>query len=377
VFASDRLAGVDVARALALIGMMSVHIFRPFDDGPDLHPAYAVAAGRSSALFATLAGVGLALGTGAASRFTGERLARARAAVAARAVLLLVVGQLLAEVDSPPLVILAYYAVLFVVALPFLGLSARALAVLAVGWGVASPVASTLVRSALAPDTVIGEPGAGGDSYLLDLVLTGTYPVLTWVTYLLAGLAVGRLALGSARVAGRLVAVGVGLAVGAKVLSSVLLSAAGGAAALTPDPALGVSEVDASLRAGLFGVTPTSDWQWLLVSAPHSGTTFDLAHTVGTSLAVLGLCLLLTRRGPGPLLPLACAGSMTLTVYSLHVLARAADSTLLLADLQLWVSHVVVALVAATIWRTTVGRGPLEALSAWLGRRGTRARVRV
>ena len=40
---------------------------------------------------------------------------------------------------------------------------------------------------------------------------------------------------------------------------------------------------------------------------------------------------------------------------------------------QLWLSHVVVALVLATIWRTTVGRGPLEALAAWLDRTARKA----
>ena len=44
-----------------------------------------------------------------------------------------------------------------------------------------------------------------------------------------------------------------------------------------------------------YGTTPTDDWRWLLVAAPHTGTPFDLLHTIGTSLAVLGACILLTR----------------------------------------------------------------------------------
>ena len=38
----------------------------------------------------------------------------------ARAVLLVALGLLLGQVDSPPLVILAYYGLLFVLAIPFL-----------------------------------------------------------------------------------------------------------------------------------------------------------------------------------------------------------------------------------------------------------------
>ena len=67
-----RLLGVDVARALALIGMMSVHIFPAVGRDGSLHPAYLVAAGRSAALFATLAGVGLALTTGGTQRYAGS-----------------------------------------------------------------------------------------------------------------------------------------------------------------------------------------------------------------------------------------------------------------------------------------------------------------
>ena len=43
------------------------------------------------------------------------------------------------------------------------------------------------------------------------------------------------------------------------------------------------------------GVTPTTSWWWLAVALPHSSTPFDLARTIGTSLAVLGAMLLLDR----------------------------------------------------------------------------------
>jgi len=67
-------------------------------------------------------------------------------------------------------------------------------------------------------------------------------------------------------------------------------------------------------------------------------------------------------------------GSMTFTLYSLHVLALAKGSPFLVEDRRtLWLAHVVVALVVASLWRTSVGRGPLEALAAWLDRRARRA----
>jgi len=371
VLSSGRLVGVDVARALALVGMAATHIFPGFEPDGELHASHAVASGRASALFAVLAGVGLALASGGRHPLRGRALRAARVGVVARAGLLLAVGLLLGRVESPPLVILAYYALLFLVAVPFLGLQARTLAVLAVASAVLAPVASQLLRAPLDPP-VVDEPG-GGD-LLVDLFLTGTYPVLTWTAYLFAGLALGRTGLTGWLTPIRVAVVGAALALGAKAASAVLLSAVGGSDRLDAAEGELLLPVDAALRSGLFGVTPTADWRWLTVSAPHSGTTFDLAHTIGTSMVVLGGCLLLARLVPRvALVPLAAVGSMTFTLYTLHVLALAQDSPLLLDDrAQLWWAHVVVALVLATGWRTTLGRGPLEAVAAWLDRTARR-----
>jgi hypothetical protein len=74
------------------------------------------------------------------------------------------------------------------------------------------------------------------------------------------------------------------------------------------------------------------------------------------------------------LVPLAAAGSMTFTLYTLHVLALADGSPFLTDDpMVLWLGHVAVALVLATVWRTWVGRGPLEWLASLLDRSARRA----
>jgi Heparan-alpha-glucosaminide N-acetyltransferase, catalytic len=374
-----RVLGVDVARALALLGMMSVHIFPGVRLDGSLHPAYVVAAGRSAALFAVLAGVGLALATGGQQRYDGRRLRAARAGVLARAALLLGLGLLLGEVNSPPLVILAYYGLLFVVAVPCLGLSPRALAALAVISAAVAPALSHAARMHLdvAP---IAEPG--GRHLVAELLLTGTYPVLPWTTYLFVGLALGRLDLRRRATALWLLAGGAALAVAAKVGSGALLGAAGGVdrlrATVPGDKSYAflAKDLDRFLREGMFGTTPTTDWRWLLISAPHSSTTLDLVHTSATAAAVLGLCLLVARYAPRWLyLPLAAAGSMTLTLYTAHVLSLTNGSPLLVTSnrFQLWLGQVVVVLLVATFWRTQVGRGPLE----WLASRVDRAARRL
>jgi hypothetical protein len=202
---------------------------------------------------------------------------------------------------------------------------------------------------------------------LSTLLVTGYYPVLAWSAYLFAGLAVGRLTLGERRTAVGLLVGGALLAVGASVLSAVLLGPAGGRDAIgrTLDPGQDVGEV---VDGNQFGDVPTTTGWWLAVDSPHSTTPLDLLHTTGTALAVLGAALLLARAlRPALLAPLTAAGAMTLTLYCVHVVVLAATDGDDPATL-FWAQ--VVAFVAfALVWSRAVGRGPLEAL-AHLAARG-------
>ena len=60
---SGRLVGLDVARCLALLGMVATHVLDERTPAGDLTTAQWLAGGRASALFAVLAGVSLALMT--------------------------------------------------------------------------------------------------------------------------------------------------------------------------------------------------------------------------------------------------------------------------------------------------------------------------
>ncbi|MGH8826816.1 MAG: heparan-alpha-glucosaminide N-acetyltransferase domain-containing protein, partial [Jiangellaceae bacterium] len=218
-----RLAGVDAARGLALIGMMSVHIIPSVDPDRSTAVSSLIAGGRSAALFAVLAGVGLALASGGANAPRSRALTRASAGTAARAVVLFVIGLTLGLFDSHVAVILAYYALLFLVAIPFLALGPRVLLPLAAAWAVAAPVISQAVRATTPPPSY-GNPTlesfADPLGLVRELVLTGYYPVFTWTAYLLAGLGIGRLALNSTRVAGWLLGGGMTLAIATWISST-------------------------------------------------------------------------------------------------------------------------------------------------------------
>ncbi|WP_300015638.1 heparan-alpha-glucosaminide N-acetyltransferase domain-containing protein [Pseudonocardia sp.] len=351
----DRLLGVDAARAVALVGMFSTHTL-PLR-APDGSESWTglLADGRSSALFAVLAGVGVALST--------PRPPDARAHLAAgagllvRGVLVGLLGLTLVGLDPPVAVILAYYGLLFVIAIPLLRLPAAALGFGAVLVGIGMPFLSHLLRTGL-PDgpgeqaglAALAEPG----DLLVTLALTGYYPVLPWTAYLLAGMAVGRLDLRRVRVA-------VALLVGGGLLAAV---AAAVSAVLVRDA--GLDRVEMLRRQ--YGSTPTDTWWWLAVDIPHSGTPFDLVHTIGTALAVLGLMLLLAHVSRALVWVPAAVGAIPLTLYTLHVVLLAAypaegdgRGTVLLA-------HLAGALVIGVGLRAAGRRGPLERVVSGLGR---------
>ena len=345
---ADRLIGIDAARGLALIGMMAVHIFPSRDLDDSISTAYFIASGRSAALFAVLAGVGLALANGRTEPPSGEKLRAAATATVVRAAVIGLIGLVLGELNSGVAVILVNYGFLFLVGALFLGLRARTLLWMASIWILAGPVLSHLIRMRLpAPD--LGVPGFDMLSQpgllLREVFFTGYYPVFSWMAYLWMGMGLGRLNLKMQAV--RVLLVGAALAVASKVASWFLLGPLGG------------SQFLEELPIQFFGVTPPTTWWYLAVSVPHSATPFDLAHTIGTSLFVIGLCLLIARLVNW----IAAAGAMTLSIYTFHVgaLATQADKD---DPLNLFVIHAAAAVAFGLIWRHFVGRGPLESMTA-------------
>ncbi|NYG55179.1 heparan-alpha-glucosaminide N-acetyltransferase domain-containing protein [Nocardioides perillae] len=331
----DRVVGVDVARCAALLGMVATHVLDERAPTGELTLAHEVAGGRASALFAVLAGVSLALLTGGPRPVVGRERAARSAGLVVRALLVALIGLLLGMLDTGIAVILTYYGVVFLLALPFLGLRTRSLLVAAGAWAVLAPLASHLLRPSLPPRGYASptlEQLADPGQLLSELLWTGYYPAVPWLSYALLGLAVGRLDLRSWRAVGTLVAGGAVLAGLAHAVSGWLTAQPGVLRALLRDPSYAAPDgptLEQELASGMFGTTPTGGpVQWLLVDAPHSATPFDLAATGGTALLVLGLALVVDRL-PGAVRRAAAvlfgAGAATLTLYSLHLVMKTPD----------------------------------------------------
>lgn len=368
-----RLIGVDLARGCAVLGMYAAHVGPDPSVGGPLGFVMELARGRASALFALLAGVSLVLITGRPEPRTGRAGRRAAAKVLIRAAVLLVLGGALAALDTSVDVILAYYGLAFVFALPLRRLRAGALMAVAAATAVVAPQIRYVYVESVADRAWVGDLSAHdpfarvtGTRGLTDLLLTGAYPVLTWLPFILAGMAVARLGLADAGLRRRFARTGAALT---------LLGYGGSWVALHLVPG-----ALAAVAAGTEGDAPASAWwsdavgdpdgafpDWLLVAAPHSQTTLSIVGNTGVALLVLVGCVAAVDRLPHVrrlAAPVVAVGAMSLTAYVLHIVALWAldiddepDSPLLTL-----LGFSAAAMAFAMVWSRFFRRGPLEHL---------------
>lgn len=390
-----RLVGLDLARGLAVLGMFVAHTAAagPYAEGTWLGEVLSWSHGRSSILFALLAGVSLGILTGRTEPYTGERAVHARLRILVRAVLLLGISGVLALFNGQVALILAFYAAWFFLALPAAWKSPRWLFTAAAAVAVAGPLLRWMATTFL---PAVGLEVHSGDSsgFFLETLVSGTYPGLAYMTFVFLGMGLSRLRLDTPRVQARLLVVGVLLAV-AGYGSGWALSTALGVDTSEPDP-LAVSQsapaessgqddglpaagdpvefgpdgqpigLPASLQPGPGAGADLADTAAtdLLAFWPHSGSTFEIVGSGGVALAILGLCLLAPPvLGRTVLAPLAAVGAMSLTAYSVHVLVLAMVPPMVGADSAIPMLVLVIgALLGCWAWRATLGRGPLETL---------------
>ncbi len=333
LFAPSRIDGVDLARGLAVVGMLAAHLLViPDLDWTDPSTYDGIVHGRSSILFATLAGVSIGLISGGPVPMRGPRLETARLRLLVRAGAIWVIGVLLLFLAVPVYVILPAYALLFVLAAAVLPLRARTLLIAAAVVGLVAPFPQAAIDGLSFWSTPEGADLANAVGW--------HYPFLTWMAFVLAGMGAARLDLRARATPWLLALAGLALAVAGAVL----------------DIGWGQSED--------FGQTP-----W--TGEAHSSGVFEVIGSGGFALLAIGVCVLICRT---PLtwlaLPLRAVGSMPLTAYSAQIVVwamtrPAAEPGMfeldVYRDLDPFWPMTLGILIACTVWALFVGRGPLEA----------------
>lgn len=386
----ERIAGLDVVRAVALIGVvvMNYHgylILLGAERGSDplerfFDPWTGPLATRFAATFVLVAGIGVSLMT--------ERLRTAevddaasgdvdaldqrrdvRSAITAmrwrfvrRGLVLYVLGQVIEQ--TWPGTILIYYGALFVLAAVLFRLRDAVIVSIGLGAVVASVVLQVwLFRQAEAGESTAWLTSPAGGSWqdrILEVLVNGTHPLVPWLAFFCAGIVLGR-HLRDLR-----------WTVGAAMFGAFLFFAAG----------------------ILSGAATTPFQARMLSTDPFSRSAVYVASALGTALvATIGIMRLVdgaTRRRGGRHTPtpaiefdvgrqiadvLGRAGQMSLTIYLLHVgvfrllvdglglIEPAGLGTALLFAAAFWV----VAIAAANVWHRRFGRGPAEVVYRWLG----------
>jgi uncharacterized membrane protein YeiB len=337
--ATGRILGLDLARGLAILGMLAAHTV-PGD-------SEAVYDGRSSVLFAVLAGVSLGLMTGGASPHAHPDRPRDRASVLIRGLFLLGLGLLLWQLETPIAIILDSYGLLFIAAIPVLFAPRRVLVLLALFFAFAGPVIVRLMTDAAAGLETASASAPGLTAIAAPLEwFTAYYAAPVWIAYVLAGLALARS--GVTRLRTQLVTLGGGI----------------------------VSAIAGYGIAAALGTPVTA----------HDDSSFEVFGAGGVAFAAIGALVWLTNGAPAALRraaavalrPLWSAGSMPLSLYTAQILTIAITLDVLDVDghdfgawqsVRYFVCVAAASLVAATLWRIRFVQGPLEWLLARLSLR--------
>jgi uncharacterized membrane protein YeiB len=347
-----RIGGIDLARALAIVGMLAVHVGPTNLDDP-AGRLYALPHGRASILFVLVAGIGVSLL--AASRTRSPAAARWR--LAWRSALLLPLGLLLQDLDHRVFVILPTYAALFLVAILVLRLPDRLLLALACVLALLGPVL-VLLGSTAYPEAFARRAAAWSEpAHIPYRVFAGPFPLPVWSAPFLFGMWLGRRDLRS------------------KTVRIALVLGGASTAALAPAAAVWLEPFVAQAAS-------PPPWQALLLATPHSQMPPWLIGSMGSAALVLGGSLVFADALPRLAVPLIAMGRLALTVYVGHLLALHAWSPALRSGDVAIAARTVLAFTAgaalvASLWLRVSRRGPLEALLdvPWslTGGRGRRA----
>ncbi len=353
-----RYVGIDLARFIAIAGMMAAHLLAPLAMFPGVSDSdrelamgtSLISNGAPAALFAVLGGVSIVFAT--RKQLSGGLVGKAMASVAVRGVVLIVLGVLLGFVDNNIIVILAYYGVAMILVAPLIKAKSWVLASLAAVLGLGFGWLNITLRRSLevhmeGPHINVGFITSDPLGTLRAIFVTGEYPAITWVTYLLVGMLIGR-ALTSAtargalgRTAAKLAVIGGAVFVVAQLVSNWLLGKLIDFGVIEPQASQQMSHTEILqaaqtqlLQVGGSGAPPSPHIVSQLLAVPHSGSIMDLARTIALSALVIGLLVWLCDRerpqasasvatspglGARLLDTVRAAGAAPLTIYTTHI----------------------------------------------------------
>ena len=303
---SQRFEGLDVARSLAILGMMTVHFMLVMTDGvpPEKWSSFLLNLldGRAAATFVILAGMGVTLMARRAQDPGGTTSQKAMAAILRRrGLLLLAAGFLNLTIWEGD--ILRIYGVSLLLVPWLVWRSLRAVLLAALGFVLAFGVLFVAIDYSKNWDwstmTYHGLWTASG--LLRNLFYDGFRSVFPWTGLLLLGVCLGRADWSEAKVPRKAVLWGMALLVACAVISKFLL----GWFSVHPQPGFNQEDLDACF--GLQSMPPLP---------------LFLLNATGFALLIIGTCTLIARRWHDRwgVRALSTTGRLAFTWYMAHIL---------------------------------------------------------
>ena len=190
-----RIIGIDVARALAIIGMIIVNfkiVFGAKGEGW-LKSFASILDGKAAATFVVLAGIGIALMTNSSvSNGNIDKLKNTYVRILKRALFLFVVG--LSYISIWPADILHFYGVYMVITLLFIGRKSNQILFGTAFFIIIFPILISLFNyeTGWNFDTLIYSNFWSLSGFFRNLFYNGFHPVIPWTAFMLFGLWYGK-----------------------------------------------------------------------------------------------------------------------------------------------------------------------------------------
>lgn len=199
----ERIIGIDIARALAVIGMIIVNfkVVLGGENGLSWVKSFASAFdGKAAATFVVLAGVGLALMTNSALRYNdSQKLQTARIRIAKRALFLLIVG--LSYIVIWPADILHFYGIYMLVILLLISSKEKIILISALAIILLYPLLIIIwsYETGWNFDTLEYLDFWTFNGFFRNLFFNGFHPVIPWTSFIFFGFWYGKQDLNSDR----------------------------------------------------------------------------------------------------------------------------------------------------------------------------------
>ena len=354
----SRIAGYDLARAIALLGMVFVN-FRYLMNTDDYGSLWLLwlsdrLDGRPAVTFVILAGIGMSLLKTSSFRSNGfNKSVKLYLTILKRAAFLFLIGLLFSYVWHAD--ILHFYGVYFAVAVLLVNASDRILLILT-GAVLVCSMCLVLPFNFIVPTTIDSVWDSAywtKEGILGDLFVNGCYPVFPWIIYFLLGIWLGRQNLTDCRMQKRILLIAAQMIVICEVIASLL-------------------EFFLNFSDSILTTSPMLIFFYHAIDrSPFSSSVLSVFSASGTALVVIILSMKLAARAGHSkwLKPFHVTAQMSLTLYIVHIgiiqlfllISGRGVMETSLEEAWIWAMFICLILILfATYWVNHFERGPLE-----------------